>query len=771
MVIGKINTYKELVVLASCLVLPFALLGEAYRGNVLNANDNQPLEYVNVVALSADSSFVAGTVTDSVGRFSVAGDGVRMLNFKLIGYEEQILTVGNGNQEHLTVRLMPKEAMLKEVEVTARKPQTRLVEGDMLTMVENTVLANMPTVFEALSFIPMMSVQGESVSVFGKGAPVFYINSRQVRSQTELRSLRPSDIISVRIITNPGVRYGSDVNCVVIIKTRKAQGDGFSGWLHEGMGYKGDFSNTVGLFLQYRRDKFEAFTQWFQNHDVNDVKMRHTSYIYTAEPIKEEYSLVMRPKSNDANGKFGFTYDISPDHSVGGYYKLSWGKLKREDYSITERTQNDETETWTQNKFITKRSLPSHEANLYYEGTVGNLSISSNVDYNGYRTTLTSDYLENGSGDSRQFTTATRRGSNLFAENVILTYQAGKAEFTLGQEWTTTNYKTTFDDPEGPIGSSRSENDESTVALFASWKQRIGRFFLEAGVRYEHRRVKYDGNVESYRETRDNLFPVVKFGGTHGEFAWNVGYRYNSFPPSYQALSSDILYVNRFTYQSGNPFLKTSQRQELYLNAQYRSFWLQAGFNFIDNAMWFVSDIYGPNPDIILQHWVNRPKQKSLYANVGYQTQIGCWRPFIAVGINQQYLHIDAGGKRVDLSTPSLLVSTSHAVELPLGFTLYGRYEMHTKEDRSALRQSFRDYLSFGVSKSFFKGALLLQVWGHDLLNHQNPSYTEFAPAVILSGKNDYRTRKLQLFVRYQFNATKSRYKGTGAGAAEKQRL
>lgn len=754
-----------------CLALPFVLLGEVYRGNVLNANDNQPLEYVNVVALSADSSFVAGTVTDSLGRFSLMGDGVRMLNFKLIGYEEQTLAVGNGNQEHLTVRLRPKEAMLKEVEVTANKPQTRLVEGDMVTMVENTVLANMPTVFEALSFIPMMSVQGESVSVFGKDAPVFYINSRQVRSQTELRSLRPSDIISVRIITNPGARYGSDVNCVVIIKTRKAQGEGFSGWLHEGMGYNGDFSNTVGLFLQYRRDKFEAFTQWFQNHDVNERKMEHTSYIYTAEPIKEEYSLIMRPRSNDANGKFGFTYDISPNHSVGGYYLLSWGKLKREDNSITERTQGGETETWTQNTFITKRSLPSHEANLYYEGTVGNLSISSNVDYNGYRTTKTSDYLEIGSGDSRQFTTSTRSSSNLFAENVILTYQAGKAEFTLGQEWTKTNYRSTFDDPEGPIGSSRSENDESTVALFASWKQRIGRFFLEAGVRYEHRRVKYDSSVESFRESHDNLFPVAKFGGSHGEFAWNVGYRYNSFPPSYQALSSDILYVNRFTYQSGNPFLKTSQRQELYLNAQYRSFWLQSGFTFIKNDILFVSDIYGPDPNVILEHWVNHPERKTMYVNVGYQTQVRCWRPFIAAGVDKQFLHLYAGGKRVNLSEPSFFFSTSQTVELPLGFTIYGRFEMHTEGESFASRIGSRSQLSFGVSKSFLKNSLLVQLWGSDLLNKFYGDYTKFDPAVISSGKNDYHMRAVKLYIRYQFNATKSRYKGTGAGGAEKQRL
>lgn len=167
---------KALIVVAMSV---FFVRMAGYCGSIVgiveDSASSSTLEFVNVVGLGADSIFVAGTVTDSIGRFVLSGDGIGLLNFKMIGYEEQTIQVDEYCGEALTVRMQPKETILKEVAVTAKTTVTRLVEGDMVTLVENTPLANMPTVFEALSFIPMLSVQGEDVTVFGKGNPVFYI--------------------------------------------------------------------------------------------------------------------------------------------------------------------------------------------------------------------------------------------------------------------------------------------------------------------------------------------------------------------------------------------------------------------------------------------------------------------------------------------------------------------------------------------------------------------------------------------------------------------
>lgn len=160
-------------------LLMFGLLVCAYVGNcrefigVVSSEVNDlPLEYVNVVVLRGDSTFICGAVTDSLGRFSLAGDGIKILNFKRIGYEVQTIPVDGNVSLPLMIKLPLKEAMLGEVDVTSRKPRSRLVDGVMEMTVAGTPLTDMLSVYDLFQFVPMLSVQGEKVEVFGKGIPV-----------------------------------------------------------------------------------------------------------------------------------------------------------------------------------------------------------------------------------------------------------------------------------------------------------------------------------------------------------------------------------------------------------------------------------------------------------------------------------------------------------------------------------------------------------------------------------------------------------------------
>jgi hypothetical protein len=50
-----------------------------------------------------------------------------------------------------------------------------------------------------------------SYEVFGRGAPIIYINGRLLHDQTELDRIKSEDIVSVELITNPGARYAASV--------------------------------------------------------------------------------------------------------------------------------------------------------------------------------------------------------------------------------------------------------------------------------------------------------------------------------------------------------------------------------------------------------------------------------------------------------------------------------------------------------------------------------------------------------------------------------
>ena len=86
-----------------------------------------PLPFVNILALAADSSFLAGSVTEEDGSFHlppVAGEDC-LLKATYIGYRPQIIPCRQQN----TIRLQPDTELLKEVVVTASRPRLEGKKG------------------------------------------------------------------------------------------------------------------------------------------------------------------------------------------------------------------------------------------------------------------------------------------------------------------------------------------------------------------------------------------------------------------------------------------------------------------------------------------------------------------------------------------------------------------------------------------------------------------------------------------------------------------
>ena len=86
-----------------------------------------PLPFVNILALAADSSFLAGSVTEEDGSFHlppVAGEDC-LLKATYIGYRPQIIPCRQQN----TIRLQPDTELLKEVVITASRPLIERKDG------------------------------------------------------------------------------------------------------------------------------------------------------------------------------------------------------------------------------------------------------------------------------------------------------------------------------------------------------------------------------------------------------------------------------------------------------------------------------------------------------------------------------------------------------------------------------------------------------------------------------------------------------------------
>ena len=79
--------------------------------------------------------------------------------------------------------------------------------------------------------------------------------------------------------------------------------------------------------------------------------------------------------------------------------------------------------------------------------------------------------------------------------------------------------------------------------------------------------------------------------------------------------------------------------------------------------------------------------------------------------------------------------------------------------------------LDVSISKSFLKDALTLEIKGNDLLYKGWDADLLYNQKMELLQVSKRGTRDLQFTLRYKFNTTRSKYKGTGAGNAELNRL
>ena len=180
---------KFIITIISLLLvsISFESLAQTLTGKVLDEYD-APLAYANVIMQRTDSSFVAGTVTDTTGTFVLEADpeAVR-IQVSFVSYHTQYIEIEGSDMG--IIRMVPDAEMLGRAIVRATLPKTEIVGDAFVTKIENSVLAEAGSANDVLKKLPGVIQKDGNFEVFGKGVPVIYINGRLVRDSSELEHL------------------------------------------------------------------------------------------------------------------------------------------------------------------------------------------------------------------------------------------------------------------------------------------------------------------------------------------------------------------------------------------------------------------------------------------------------------------------------------------------------------------------------------------------------------------------------------------------------
>ena len=751
--------------------------GREISGKVVGEN-YAPLDYVNVV-LYSDSIYITGAVTDQAGMFSIPTDVSGNLSAKIsyVGYETSerpVPALGNMG----IINLKPCLVELGEVVVRASGPSTTMKGNALVTNVEGSSLAIAGTANDVLTRVPMVVNNSGTLEVFGKGAPAIYINGRKVNDLQELSQLNSNDIKNVSVITNPGASYAANVKSVIIIRTKPPKGDGFSGTIRTDNGFQYYFRTGNSLDLKYRTGGLELFANygwWYGNN--RDDRSNDMTTVTTSGTYNQSLWTIGKQSYNDMTGKLGLSFMFNDKHSIGAYYQNSWNRHHTTGTIPSEVWQNgallDRYDSDVNNRSI---DLPRHNVNFYYNGIVGKFNIDFNADYLWYKSrelSLSEELSE--TGDDRNVSIESTNRNRMFAEKLVISHPLWQGQIRFGEEYTNTRTTNLFTANIPEVQDTDNRVDESNIAAFVEFGRQFGRFNVGVGLRFEHVKFDYyemgehrDGQSKTYK----NLFPSLNVSTQIGNVRMGLNYSGKTVRPGYGQLDGAVSYINRLTYETGNPYLKPTKMQTVEYMAQWRQFFAQVSYTYFQDGVYHITEPYGADGEATIIRTANLDHRHYLQAFVGGQFQVGVWQPRVNVGMMKQWLTLPVDGKLMRMNTPGFLFQWQNAVHLPFDIWLNVDAQLMTHTWDNNMKVSNTPwYVNAKLYKGFFNNAFSVTLEAKDLFNTSQIDALMYSNAVQIVQKNFSPGRSVMLTLQYRFNTTRDRYRGTGAGNTEKSRF
>ena len=669
--------------------------------------NRQPVPYANVYLLHPSDSTVIGGGVSNEA-------GVFVIPYELPKVLVRISYVGYktvyrlcSNEQVGTIQMKPETMTIKGVVVNGERPKVQLQGNSLVMNVEGTVMERMGTAEDVLSRVPTISKKGDVFEILGKGVPLIYLNNRKLTDLQELKNIQSDNIKNVEVIQNPGARYDASVNAVIIIRTKRMAGEGLGVELTSWSRKDRGYVNNERVNLTYRTGRLELFANLFGAYNKKWSRSEFEQTVF-ADTL---WVITNREEEHVRNpfleGRFGFNYQLNDNNSFGGFYQNTY------DYMKVAFEDDD---------------------NLLANGSpYDHLQNSSNGS--------PYDHLQNSSIKRAE-------GVPKHQVNLYYTGKIGKLSIDFNADYTYRNQRNRNQQQE--LSDEYDDRDVSTYALTRSRLMAeklfvthpIGKGQIEVG--------------EEYTNTRWN-----------SSFENKEGYIANSNNEQHE--------------QAIAPFIELRQQIGRHnVNAMIRWMWIYLNTNFshcVDPIL-YTAESLESDSKVNLVTYKNYDHLDWLVITLGAQKDIKLghevtWTPQYNISLMKPWLKAEFLGEQKSFSQPMLSLQLGNIVTFPHDWLVQADFNMHT-HGNSGANANFdctNPILSLSVSKDFCKRRLNIKLSGNDLFNGGINRFTLYSNRMMFRKMEDNDSRCVTLSLRYRFNVTPSKYKGTGAGNAEKNRL
>ena len=768
-----INTIISLVLVS----VSFESFGQTITGKVLDEND-APLAYANVIMQTADSTFLSGTVTDTSGVFELDAEpeGIR-IQVSFISYQTKYIEI-EGSDIGI-VRMVPDSEMLGKAVVRAVLPKTQIVGDAFVTNIENSVLADAGSANDVLKNLPGVIQKDGNFEVFGKGVPEIYINGRLVRDNSELEQLNSNEMTRVDVVQNPGARYDAAVKAVIRIKTVRRIGEGFGFDLRSSLMQSVNTDLVEAINMNYRYNSLDVFGSLNYNKSVSFQDMEVIQTLQAQNPLQLKQDGIYNGRSGILTPTLGFNYQFNENHSIGARYRpkivlenSTTGDIRTE--AMIAGKLDDNTNTLTDGS--SDRNT-THQANMYYNGKIGNLNIDLNADMVSGGSNSQTIYDEQSElHEDRMVNTRSHTMNRLYASKVVFTFPLLGGVMTTGSEFIYTHRNDDYFNAENYVPDSKTTIREDNTNAFVEYMHPYLLGSLTIGLRYEHLGfICYESDVLQKDQSHkfDNFYPSASVSANAGDFKFQLSYATKTTRPSYSLMSNSVTYIDRYSITKGNPYLLPEINHDISLAAVWKYLQFSASYQIIQRAHVHVGAVQDGVENGMILYTRNFDRNiPRLQAMLSASPTISFWYPRFAIGVLKQWLSIDYLGDEKSMDAPIPFMSLTNTFVLPLGFRVSLDYNYTGKGCERVYELTRATHnLDISVRKSFLEDALCIELKGTDLLNRQAQTVRMFSNMYDIYQENIFDSRQVVLTVRYKFNSANSKYKGTGAGEQQKNRL
>jgi hypothetical protein len=612
---GRFSPWRYAILVFIILHAAIAGLAQGVISGKITEQDGSPLSFANVLLLNVqDSSMVKGEVANAEGQYhlkNVARGDYRIMA-SMVGYKKYYSSVFSYTGTDLVFEVIKVEEegeVLNEVVVTVKKPLFEQQMDKLVVNIENSITAAGGTALEVLERSPGVIVnrQSNTLSLSGKQGVLVMMNGKVQRLPMQtvvqmLSGMNANTIEKIEIITNPSSKYdaqgdGGIIN--IIFKQNPDLGTNGSYSLSAGYGWREKYGASFNI--NHRTKKINIYADYSAN--VNRTKQ----YFDFTRNVDGEYT---------ATNSLRFANDDVHRASVGGDIFLSEkttiGMMVSGFDNYWSMDATNDSHSSVQGEPTRNILLKNREIN-HWKNLIGNANIRHTF-ASGSLLTFDADFLYYNDNNPHRYNNAYQYPQDEPSDStqqiriskktpIHMMVLKGDYEFKIKKVKVETGLKSSFSRLSNRVLVESKEDDDTwkedatfsqdyklkddVLAAYVTLSGDINpKTKIMAGLRTESTNMNITNAQQEKIFDLDfwSLFPTLFLSRKLNEnHTMQFSYGRRITRPSYEDIAPFVVFIDPYSYFSGNPKLKPTLTNNLQLNYLYKDFLLSVKYSLDKN--------------------------------------------------------------------------------------------------------------------------------------------------------------------------------------------